>query len=89
MYCKNCGKEIKETAKFCPACGYKVSEEQMTIKKTKLSFIVLYPNFYSPWDTVSYWHNLRDRQENKKRVGREHSGKSLQRQIWWDLWGLL
>ncbi len=21
MYCKNCGKEIPEGAKFCPACG--------------------------------------------------------------------
>ena len=33
MYCKNCGKEIKETAKFCPACGYKVSEEQKEQKE--------------------------------------------------------
>lgn len=25
MYCKNCGKELKASAKFCPACGTKVS----------------------------------------------------------------
>lgn len=24
MFCKNCGKELKDTAKFCPACGTQV-----------------------------------------------------------------
>lgn len=28
MYCKNCGKEIKEGNTFCTNCGVKVSEEQ-------------------------------------------------------------
>lgn len=27
MYCKHCGKEISETAKFCDGCGKSVSEE--------------------------------------------------------------
>ena len=27
MYCKNCGKEISENAKFCDGCGKPVSEE--------------------------------------------------------------
>lgn len=26
MYCRNCGKELKEDAKFCPKCGTKVGE---------------------------------------------------------------
>lgn len=27
MFCKNCGKEMKETQKFCPYCGQKAGEE--------------------------------------------------------------
>ncbi len=26
MFCKNCGKELKDTAKFCAQCGYRVTE---------------------------------------------------------------
>lgn len=42
MYCKHCGKEISETAKFCDGCGKPVVEEiktvtvpEQTLKKKK------------------------------------------------------
>ena len=28
MFCKNCGKEIKDTEKFCPNCGEPVVSEK-------------------------------------------------------------
>lgn len=27
MYCNNCGKEIAENSKFCPECGYHITNE--------------------------------------------------------------
>lgn len=34
MFCKNCGKEIKDTEKFCPNCGEPViSEKNKTTEK--------------------------------------------------------
>lgn len=33
MFCKNCGKEIKENEKFCPHCGQAVQEKHETQKK--------------------------------------------------------
>ena len=33
MYCKNCGKELPENAKFCPKCG---AEQEAVSKKNKL-----------------------------------------------------
>ncbi len=35
MYCKKCGKEIDETATFCPACGAPVSDRSVEpVKET-------------------------------------------------------
>ena len=28
MYCKNCGQEVEQNAKFCPECGATVGPEQ-------------------------------------------------------------
>lgn len=28
MFCKNCGKELKEGAKFCAACGAQMIDEK-------------------------------------------------------------
>lgn len=37
MYCRNCGKEIKSSQKFCPYCGTEVTEiEQNKLKPKKL-----------------------------------------------------
>jgi hypothetical protein len=33
MYCKNCGKEIKDSAKFCPYCGMSESPAQADMLK--------------------------------------------------------
>ena len=33
MICKNCKKEIQETAKYCQNCGAEVVKERMTLKK--------------------------------------------------------
>ena len=33
MYCKNCGKELPENAKFCPKCG---AEQEAVSKKKRL-----------------------------------------------------
>lgn len=35
MFCKNCGKEIKGTEKFCPACGSPVSVPPRKDEETK------------------------------------------------------
>lgn len=37
MYCKNCGKEINENMKFCPACGAPVEQEPPKPPKKKKS----------------------------------------------------
>lgn len=34
VYCANCGKEMKEGAKFCGACGTPVGETQVTVETT-------------------------------------------------------
>lgn len=28
MYCRNCGSKLKENAKFCGECGWKIEEEE-------------------------------------------------------------
>ena len=33
MFCKYCGRDIPETAEFCPACGKKLKEEIFKTKK--------------------------------------------------------
>lgn len=35
MFCKNCGKEIKDTEKFCPNCGTPVGSEESKVADTK------------------------------------------------------
>lgn len=40
MYCKNCGSNIKENAKFCGKCGCKVLSKQ-TKKKSPAIFVVI------------------------------------------------
>lgn len=30
MFCKNCGHELKESAKFCASCGWAVSTEELS-----------------------------------------------------------
>ena len=30
MFCRNCGKELAEGAKFCPACGQRIGEAEQT-----------------------------------------------------------
>lgn len=41
MFCKNCGKEIADTAKFCDGCGVKTGEELKLIKKEEINAILL------------------------------------------------
>lgn len=33
MYCANCGKEINNTASFCPYCGTKIMEQMPEVKR--------------------------------------------------------
>lgn len=33
MFCKNCGKELREGSAFCPACGAKTSASQVEDRK--------------------------------------------------------
>lgn len=35
MYCKKCGKEIDNDAKFCPYCGEKVEDDAVVVEKVK------------------------------------------------------
>ena len=35
MFCKNCGKELRESSAFCPACGAKASATPPTLKGKK------------------------------------------------------
>lgn len=37
MYCKNCGKEISEGARFCPYCGKSVADETVVDKPIRHS----------------------------------------------------
>lgn len=37
--CPECGKEISETAKVCPNCGYKIPRKTME-KETKITIII-------------------------------------------------
>ena len=36
MFCRNCGKEIKEQEKFCPYCGSKVEEGVNAEKQSEI-----------------------------------------------------
>ena len=36
MFCRNCGKEIKEQEKFCPYCGSKVDERVNEEKQSEM-----------------------------------------------------
>jgi len=36
MFCKNCGKEIKENVKFCPDCGAKV-DDNTTVENASIA----------------------------------------------------
>ena len=46
MYCKNCGKELTNSEKFCPSCGKKQNDEKREfkniegIKKSLYSFYI-------------------------------------------------
>ena len=33
MYCPNCGKEIPDESKFCPECGYTITQKAEELKK--------------------------------------------------------
>ena len=33
MFCTNCGKELKDTARFCPFCGTKIESAAEKIKE--------------------------------------------------------
>lgn len=35
MFCPNCGKQLKENAKFCGACGIKIQERGFVSKDEK------------------------------------------------------
>ena len=34
MYCKNCGREVKEYARFCPQCGQEIKGPVKLTEKT-------------------------------------------------------
>ena len=36
MFCNNCGKELRDGAKFCPACGIPVQTESAPAEETPL-----------------------------------------------------
>ena len=35
MYCSKCGKEIKDSDVFCPACGNKIGNAEQFVEKSK------------------------------------------------------
>lgn len=39
MFCKNCGKEINETSKFCKFCGTRIVPQEFLSPKRKVSFV--------------------------------------------------
>ncbi len=44
MFCGNCGKQIEDTAKFCPCCGAVVEKETMTVNDSKYTKIFVEPD---------------------------------------------
>ena len=40
MFCINCGKELKDTARFCPFCGNKIETPAEKIKNENVSMPV-------------------------------------------------
>lgn len=36
-YCYNCGKEIKETSKYCPECGFESTKKSVKVKEKEES----------------------------------------------------
>ena len=36
MFCKKCGREINDNAKFCPYCGQSTNEEVYNVKEQKI-----------------------------------------------------
>ena len=41
MFCKNCGKELKENQKFCPGCGCKVGATENNAQNNKIKIIAI------------------------------------------------
>ena len=37
MFCKNCGREMKDSEKFCPNCGQAVEGKRETGKKAEVN----------------------------------------------------
>ena len=37
MFCKKCGKQLTDNAKFCDSCGHKVGEDITAINNTTVS----------------------------------------------------
>ena len=50
MYCKNCGTEIVDTAKFCPACG---ASNTPVITPTVSYQVTTQPKNMATWKTIS------------------------------------
>lgn len=66
MYCRNCGQEISDKAKFCPRCGFKqdriVSVSPKTHEKTNsydiaaiLTCSILTILLLTNWLEINYW----------------------------------
>ena len=53
MYCKNCGKEIGEEAKFCPNCGTSQNMEQQPFTATEASYEVVEDKPAKCWTVFS------------------------------------
>ena len=50
MYCKNCGTEIADTAKFCPTCG---ASNTPVVTPTVSSQVTTQPKNMATWKTIS------------------------------------
>ncbi len=44
MFCGNCGKQIEDTAEFCPHCGAVVEKETVTVNDSKYTKIFVEPD---------------------------------------------
>lgn len=93
MYCKNCGKELVDTAKFCSVCGCQCKHKEDKDKKWSIKIsiflivlaligigIALFEAFYEPDDSVKIcdrWY-LYEKQEQGDMISLEKTGDFIE-----------